>query len=94
MRQKMALASQFVVGLFGLYGVGRLIMGHWARGFVELIGVTLVVIMLWPMLYVPVIGHNTLLQVGPQIMVAVLLTWSLSRDLKRQGQIREVEGER
>lgn len=80
-RQKIALASQFIVGLFGLYGVGRLIMAHWARGLIELIGVTLLVIMIWPMLYVPVIGHNMLLQVGPQIIVDVVLTWSLWRDL-------------
>lgn len=50
MRRRVALILQAVAGAFGFYGLGRLVVGQWARGLVELLGLGLLVIVALPML--------------------------------------------
>ncbi|GEM_PF-5093679 len=59
-------------------------MGHWGRGFAELALGIAIILVLWPMLYVPFVGHNALFQAVPQILIAILLAESLSKDLRRE----------
>ena len=85
MKQRIALVSQFVLGIFGIYGVGRFVIGHWLRGILELLVVTPVIILVWPMVYIWMYGHEPgWIQGATQIIVDVALTWALWRDLKRQ----------
>lgn len=87
MRHRVALILQAIAGVFGFYGVGRLIMAQWARGLIEFFGLGLLVIVMLPMLGVNLFGRSVwygmYCQSIVQIALSGLLTWSFWRDLRR-----------
>lgn len=91
MRHRMALILQAIAGAFGLYGIGRLIMGQWARGLAEFFGGIVLVVLLLRMMMIAILGREIWddmgLQALAQVAVSALLTWSLWRDVKRQDEV-------
>lgn len=87
MRRRVALILQAIAGAFGLYGIGRLIMGQWGRGVAEFLGGIVLVLLLLRMIMIAILGRQIWdgmgLQGLAQITISALLTWSLWRDLKR-----------